>query len=383
MAVLEAGGSSHMQDTSTPIVLQAFALRVEQLSAHELYRITSLSGAIDDELSERIRRVSPGVEYSAMALYESVKRFHSADSLGERLLNTAYIAAAHVYSTHHQDGGGVALRSLMAQRMADPAVAEALTTALRPWVTVCGRLPGTEITPLIDPHAPSAIRDEQTVGMLQSMAPPPPVIKGPPGVRRLDQPPRPRRNTVIGDVTPPEDTSMARRRWWQRSRRPSAVAALVWNPTLDRHDAVLRDYLTFEIDPQLILAYPAAVDVHVPATRAFHEAAEYASALRTENGPTDTGHAEAYRLAVDALQAAWTEAKRHAHIVGRSYLDQAHARGLERISALLSHADSTDEPESNSYRSRAAELLKSQPAHRTTRAQSTLDHAVRTELTSG
>lgn len=378
LALLDAGGRPNLEDTSAPLLLQAFALRAEQLSAHEFHRITRLSGEVDDELIDRVRQIGPGIEYSAMPLYESIKRFHSPNLRGERLLNTAYVAAAHIDSVQGERGGH--LRRRMANRMADPSIAAAVATALRPWVSVCGPLPGTEIAPLSDPHAPYSTRDEQAAGMPESVAPSPP----PPAhqARRREPAPRPRSSAAPLDNLTPTATSTPRQRWWRRRSR-SAAAALIWDSSVDRHDAVLRDYLPFEIDPQLVLAYPAAVDVQVSATRAFHEAAAHAGALRTENGPSDAGHADSYRLAVDALEAAWTEAKRHARSVGRSYLDQDRARGLERISALLTHADSTQGAESDSYRHRAAELLKSQPTHRTARAQNSLEHAVRAQLTSG
>ncbi|MGV9803137.1 hypothetical protein ACWDTP_34290 [Mycobacterium sp. NPDC003449] len=374
LALLEAGGSSHLEDTTIPMLLQAFALRAEQLSAHEFDRIIRLSAEVDDALIDKVRQIGPGIEYSAMPLYESIKRFHHPNLRGERLLNTAYVAAAHIDSTQGERGG--VLRRRMAKRMADPPIAEAVATALRPWATVCGPLPGAEIAPAKDPVAPYSARDEQAVGMPESVAPASPSPPPNRPTRRREPAPRPRSSV------PPPDNTTPRQRWWRR-RRPSTAAALIWESSVDRHDAVLRDYLPFEIDPQLILAYPAAVDVQVSATRTFHEAAGHANALRTETGPSDAGHADSYRLAVGALEAAWTEAERHARSVGRGYLDQDRARGLERISALLTHADATEGAESDSYRNRAAELLRSQPIHRTARAQNSLDHALRAQLTDG
>ncbi|MFM9377912.1 hypothetical protein [Gordonia sp. VNK21] len=158
---------------------------------------------------------------------------------------------------------------------------------------------------------------------------------------------------------------------------------MLWASSLRRHDAVLTDYLPFELDPQVILTCPAALDVQVPETRASHEASATASALRTESGPADAGHGQAYASAVSELEAAWTEAKRHALEVGLDYLQSGEVRDRQRISGLLQHADATTGAESQSSRQRAAEILAALPPRGTEESLGTLRRAVRGELPRG
>jgi hypothetical protein len=68
----------------------------------------------------------------------------------------------------------------------------------------------------------------------------------------------------------------------------------------------------------------------------------------------------------------------------RSYLDRTQARDLQRISALLQHADATGGAESESYRIRARESFAAYPQHSMTeRARRSVERTVRGELTTG
>ena len=119
---------------------------------------------------------------------------------------------------------------------------------------------------------------------------------------------------------------------------PSSTERL-WDAATIKHDEILLAYLPYEVDPLVFMRYPAMSDITRPATAAFQDALEEATALRTESMPSDTAFAASYRDAVRRLAVAWAEAERAAKRDGIGYLDDADRRKLSQATKLLRHAE--------------------------------------------
>ncbi|WP_154674482.1 hypothetical protein [Nakamurella lactea] len=120
---------------------------------------------------------------------------------------------------------------------------------------------------------------------------------------------------------------------------PAPSERLLWEAAGRRHDEILGAYLPYEIDPHLLMRFPAITDVTVPATADFLEALGEANVLRTDTFPSDEGLSGQYRERVRLLGAAWSRAERHAKKVGVTLLDPAQQRKLSQASKLLRHAE--------------------------------------------
>ncbi|WP_134324862.1 hypothetical protein [Cumulibacter soli] len=392
LRLLADGADARLGSSPHSRQLQAFVLRAEQLSRHEFDRIARLSRqVIDDALIEHVFAL--GGTRSVEAIRPAVDRFnYSDDSPSERLLRAAYLAWAHVSHRASEDPEPSTVQLTPGDDLA--------LSALRGWVTVCGPLPGLNIPMLDDPDAPYAVRAEPSVGTTppspRSRRPTPPnqrrstprnlSARTSPRPQRPAPPASHRRPSVRGAAGRPEPERSGFRFWRRKPAAslvpPGATAdQLLWDSAVEKHDGVLRDYLAYEIDPSLILAFPAILDVQVPQTRAFHDALERATALRTDAGPQDSSHARAYVDAVTALGHAWQDAQQYSRQSGRDYLPPDEARTFDRAARLLSHAEATTGPESASYRRAAGELLSRGPFARVTqRAAGALERAVRGEL---
>lgn len=135
-------------------------------------------------------------------------------------------------------------------------------------------------------------------------------------------------------------------------------ARTLWELSVARHDAVLRDYLPYETDPLIVLEHPAISDVTQEPTQDFLEALGRAQALRTDELPADPAFRADYDAAVGELEAAWERARRHAMRVGRGYLEDRDARLVEQAAKLLARARETESvPERAAYAARAHRML--------------------------
>ncbi|GAB3300286.1 hypothetical protein EK0264_18740 [Epidermidibacterium keratini] len=133
----------------------------------------------------------------------------------------------------------------------------------------------------------------------------------------------------------------------------------LWRRATERHDVVLAAYAPYETDPFVMLQYPAISDVTQEPTAAFFEALGEAQALRTETYPDDPRLIEDYQIRVGRLERAWESARRSAHRLGRSYLDEEDAAALDQAIKLLRHAQgATSTAERSAYVDRAQGLLK-------------------------
>ncbi|MEZ0365033.1 hypothetical protein ACAG26_15225 [Mycobacterium sp. pUA109] len=136
------------------------------------------------------------------------------------------------------------------------------------------------------------------------------------------------------------------------------AAKRLWEEAVRRHDSVLGAYGVYELDPAMLLRYPAITDVTVEQTQTFQVALEDAQALRTEAYPANRGLADAYQQAVVTLRRAWIGCESHGKKVGTTYLDQADQDELDTALKLYNHAAASTTPaEQATYYGRVREIV--------------------------
>lgn len=136
------------------------------------------------------------------------------------------------------------------------------------------------------------------------------------------------------------------------------AAQRLWEDAVRRHKDILAAYGAYELEPVMLLRYPAITDVTVEPTQTFHVALDDAQALHTENYPGNRGLADAYQQAVVTLRRAWIACESHGKKVGTSYLDGAERAELDTALKLYNHATSSTTPaEQATYYGRAREIV--------------------------
>lgn len=136
------------------------------------------------------------------------------------------------------------------------------------------------------------------------------------------------------------------------------AAKRLWEEAFRRHDDILGAYGAYELDPAMLLRYPAITDVTVEPTQTFHVALDEAGALRTESYPGNRGLADAYQQAVVALRRAWISCESHGKRVGTSYLDVNDRTELDTALKLYNHAaSSTTLAEQATYYGRVRDIV--------------------------
>lgn len=136
------------------------------------------------------------------------------------------------------------------------------------------------------------------------------------------------------------------------------AARRLWEEATRRHDDVLGAYGAYELDPAMLLRYPAVTDVTVESTQTFHIALDEAQALRTDGYPGDRGLADAYQQTVARLRRAWIACESHGRRVGTSYLERADQSELDTALKLYHHAaSSTTAAEQATYYGRVREII--------------------------
>lgn len=148
------------------------------------------------------------------------------------------------------------------------------------------------------------------------------------------------------DVQPAPARPRAERAQPKPAPAPSSRA--LWDRAIGRHDTVLGEYAAYELDPEMLLRYPAMWDFSSPKVIAFHDALEHASALRTDEYPDDESAAE-YVDAVTDLRTTWYAADRHARSTGSAGLADEDVRDLDRGLKLYRHAASSAAAERAAY----------------------------------
>jgi hypothetical protein len=144
---------------------------------------------------------------------------------------------------------------------------------------------------------------------------------------------------------------------------PADRARATWSEATARHDGVLSEYGQWELDPTMLLSYPALWDYSRPANQEFFAAMERCAQLRTGDIPGGPGspHAEAveaYAAATQRLATSWRVAEQDARKTGRETLSEELAKDADRALKLLRHADgATTEAEEASYLTQASTIV--------------------------
>lgn len=163
---------------------------------------------------------------------------------------------------------------------------------------------------------------------------------GDPAAVRRDDPLR------FVDVKPAPERPRAERARPRPAPAPSGRA--LWDRATGRHDTVLGEYAAYELDPEMLLRFPAMWDFSSPKVIAFHDALEHAGALRTDEYPGDESAAE-YADAVTDLRTSWYAADRYARSTGSDGLADEDVRDLDRGLKLYRHASSSVAAERAAY----------------------------------
>lgn len=121
-----------------------------------------------------------------------------------------------------------------------------------------------------------------------------------------------------------------------------------WDRAVEHHQDVLSAYGAYELDPAMLLQYPAMWDLSAAAVVAFHDALEVAGGLQTERYPGPDSARE-YIDAVTMLRTSWAKADRYARSAGTSALPDADAQSCDRALKLLRHAEGTEGSERAAY----------------------------------
>ncbi|NMO00305.1 hypothetical protein HH308_03650 [Gordonia sp. TBRC 11910] len=116
------------------------------------------------------------------------------------------------------------------------------------------------------------------------------------------------------------------------------AAERLWEAAVARHNEILRSYGTYELQPELMLRYPAVTDVTLPPVQDFHDALGDAQALRTERFPADRGVADTYQQKVKLLSRAWVACETNGKRLGTDYLGDDEKAGLDTALKLVDHA---------------------------------------------
>lgn len=136
------------------------------------------------------------------------------------------------------------------------------------------------------------------------------------------------------------------------------AAQRLWEEATRRHDEVLGAYGTYELDPAMLLKYPAVTDVTVEQTQTFHLALDEAMALRTDDYTGNRSRADAYQQSVARLRRAWIACEKNGRRVGASYLEQTDQDDLDRALKLYNHAAASSTPaEQATYYGRVRDIV--------------------------
>ena len=138
------------------------------------------------------------------------------------------------------------------------------------------------------------------------------------------------------------------------------AAQRLWEEATRRHDTILGEYAAYELDPAMVLRYPAVTDVTVESTQTFHLALDEAMALRTDTYPGSRSRADAYQQAVARLRRAWIACEAHGKKVGVGYLEPGDQDDLDTALKLYRHAASSVTPaEQATYFGRVHDIVTS------------------------
>lgn len=130
--------------------------------------------------------------------------------------------------------------------------------------------------------------------------------------------------------------------------QPAPSGRALWDRATGRHDEVLSEYAVYELDPEMLLRFPAMWDLSAAKVIAFHDALEHAGSLRTDDYPGEDSGKD-YVEAVTDLRTTWFAADRYARSTGSDGLAAEDVRDLDRGLKLYRHAEASAAAERAAY----------------------------------
>jgi hypothetical protein len=116
------------------------------------------------------------------------------------------------------------------------------------------------------------------------------------------------------------------------------AAERLWQAAIRQHDDVLIDYAQYELEPELLLRFPAVTDVSVDTVEQFHAALSRAQDLRTDRFPVNIDRADEYQQSVIDLRKAWADCEKYGRAVGTGLLEVKDQKELTVALSLLENA---------------------------------------------
>ncbi|WP_030162591.1 MULTISPECIES: hypothetical protein [Actinomycetes] len=116
------------------------------------------------------------------------------------------------------------------------------------------------------------------------------------------------------------------------------AAKRLWQAAIKQHDDVLADYAQYELEPELLIRFPAVTDVSVDTVEIFHTRLSRAQELRTDTFPVNIDRADEYQQAVIDLRKAWVECEKYGRAVGTGLLEVNDQKELTVALSLLENA---------------------------------------------
>lgn len=136
------------------------------------------------------------------------------------------------------------------------------------------------------------------------------------------------------------------------------AAERLWEDATRRHDKILQGYGVYEMQPEVMMRFPAVTDITRDEVQSFHQALDEATALRTDRYPGTRARADAYQQAVNALRSAWIRCETTGRAAGTDFLDPAAKDDLDTARKLYAHAQSSAIPtEQATYYGRVRDIV--------------------------
>lgn len=135
--------------------------------------------------------------------------------------------------------------------------------------------------------------------------------------------------------------------------------ARIWDESVQRHDQLREQWLSYQQDIDKVLSFPLLSDVAEPKTAAFIEALGVAADLSSERRPKSTEEVERYATATRAAETRWQAALHHAQRTRLARFAPGERDRIKKVQRLLQQAmNAAASPEERrTYYQRARELL--------------------------
>lgn len=133
----------------------------------------------------------------------------------------------------------------------------------------------------------------------------------------------------------------------------------IWDESVQRHDELREQWLSFQQDIDKVLSFPLLSDVAEPKTAAFIEALGVAGDLSSDRRPRSAEEVERYAKATRAAETRWQAALLHAQRTRLARFAPGERDRIKKVQRLLQQAmnGGASPEERRTYFQRARELL--------------------------